>query len=98
MGESNVASSGWRDEWCGGGYSAGARPPAAGELDAVKRGGIRTWGVIEATGRRVGPQDCVATIYRHPGIDYETVTLPDQTGRPAHIVQNGKAIPELIAS
>ena len=40
----------------------------------------------------------MATIYRHPGIDYETVTLPDQTGRPAHIVQNGKAIPELIAS
>ena len=26
------------------------------------------------------------------------VTLPDGTGRPVHIVQNGKAIPELISS
>ncbi len=48
--------------------------------------------------RRVGPQDFLAIIYRHLGIDYETVTLPDQTGRPVHIVQNGMAIAGLVAS
>jgi uncharacterized protein (DUF1501 family) len=67
-------------------------------------GGIPTGRVIGATDRlgetvvdrRVGPQDFLATIYHHLGIDYENVTLPDQTGRPYHIVQGGKAIPELI--
>jgi uncharacterized protein (DUF1501 family) len=69
-------------------------------------GGIRTGAVIGATDRlgedvvdrRVGPQDFLATIYHHLGIDYENVTLPDQTGRPMHIVQNGKAIPELSSA
>jgi uncharacterized protein (DUF1501 family) len=68
-------------------------------------GGIRTGRVIGATDRlgedvvdrRVGPPDFLATIYRHLGIDYETVALPDQTGRPIHIVQGGRAIPELVA-
>lgn len=68
-------------------------------------GGLRTGQVIGATDRRgeyvvdrrVGPQDFLATIYHHLGIDYEKVTLPDGTGRPVHIVQNGKAIPELVA-
>lgn len=69
-------------------------------------GGIQTGRVIGATDRfgedvtdrRVGPQDFLATIYQHLGIDYASVSLPDQTGRPIHIVQNGKAIPELVAS
>jgi uncharacterized protein (DUF1501 family) len=69
-------------------------------------GGIRTGRVIGATDklgedvidRRVGPHDFLATIYRHLGIDYENTMLPDQTGRPIHIVQNGKAIPELTAT
>ena len=69
-------------------------------------GGIQTGRVLGATDRfgeyvvdrRVGPQDFLATIYQHLGIDYENVALPDQTGRPIHIVQNGKAIPELVAS
>jgi uncharacterized protein (DUF1501 family) len=68
-------------------------------------GGIRTGQVIGATDRRgeyvadrqVGPHDFLATIYHHLGIDYETVTLPDGTGRPVHIVQNGQAISELIS-
>lgn len=68
-------------------------------------GGIRTGAVIGATDRlgedpvdrRVGPQDFLATIYQHLGIDYDHVALPDQTGRPIHIVLNGKAIPELVA-
>jgi uncharacterized protein (DUF1501 family) len=69
-------------------------------------GGIRTGRVIGATDklgedvadRRVGPQDFLATIYHHLGIDYENTMLPDQTGRPMHIVQNGRAIPELVGS
>lgn len=69
-------------------------------------GGIRTGQVIGATNRhgeepvdrRVGPQDFLATIYRHLGIDYERVTLPDLSGRPTPIVTDGKAIPELAAT
>jgi hypothetical protein len=69
-------------------------------------GGIETGSVIGGTDRlgedvvdrRVGPHDFLATIYHHLGIDYEKVTLPDQTGRPIHIVRNGQAIPELVAS
>ena len=67
-------------------------------------GGIRTGQVIGATDkrgegpieRRVGPGDFLATIYRHLGIDYERVMLPDHSGRPTPIVTNGHAIPELI--
>ena len=66
-------------------------------------GGIRTGQVIGATDRRgeevverrVGPQDFLATIYRHLGIDYEQVTIPDLAGRPTPIVTDGHAIAEL---
>jgi hypothetical protein len=66
-------------------------------------GGIQTGQVIGATdrrgesvvSRRVGPQDFLATIYRHLGIDYERVTIPDFFGRPTFLVNNGHAIPEL---
>ena len=50
------------------------------------------------TQRRVGPQDFLATIYRHLGIDYERVTISDFTGRPHFLVQNGRAISELLGS
>ncbi|MGE3314061.1 MAG: DUF1501 domain-containing protein [Planctomycetaceae bacterium] len=69
-------------------------------------GGIATGQVIGATDRkgeevvdrRVGPQDFLATIYRHLGIDYENVKIPDRAGRPTPIVTNGSAIPELCAA
>ncbi len=69
-------------------------------------GGIRTGQVIGATDgrgedvveRRVGPHDFLATIYRHLGIDYEHVAIPDFSGRPTPIVTNGHAIPELAAT
>lgn len=69
-------------------------------------GGIRTGQVIGGTDRRgedvvdrrVGPQDFLATIYRHLGIDYETVTIPDRAGRPTPIVTDGHAITELLAA
>jgi uncharacterized protein (DUF1501 family) len=67
-------------------------------------GGIVTGQVIGATDRRgedvverrVGPHDFLATVYRHLGIDYERVTIPDFTGRPHMIAQNGRPIPELL--
>jgi hypothetical protein len=69
-------------------------------------GGIATGQVIGATDRRgeyvvdrrVGPHDFLATIYHHLGIDYDRVTLPDGTGRPIHIVQNGQVIRELVST
>jgi uncharacterized protein (DUF1501 family) len=68
-------------------------------------GGIATGQVIGGTDRRgedvvqrrVGPHDFLATIYRHLGIDYERVTIPDFSGRPNMLVQNGRAIDELAA-
>ncbi|MBW3542371.1 MAG: DUF1501 domain-containing protein, partial [Planctomycetes bacterium] len=66
-------------------------------------GNIRTGQVIGATDprgedptdRRVGPQDFLATIYEHLGIDSARVTIPDLTGRPVPIVRDGLPIPEL---
>ncbi len=72
--------------WAGGGLAAGR---VIGATD--RRGEF-------VADRRVGPHDFLATIYHHLGIDYDRVTLPDGTGRPVHIVQNGKAIPELTAA
>ncbi len=39
-----------------------------------------------------------ATIYRHLGIDYDRVTIPDHAGRPTPIVTDGRAISELLAA
>jgi hypothetical protein len=69
-------------------------------------GGITTGQVIGATDRRgeqviqrrVGPQDFLATIYQHLGIDYQHTTIPDPTGRPIPIVEGGEAIAELATS
>ena len=69
-------------------------------------GGIATGQVIGATDRRgeevverrVGPQDFLATIYQHLGIDYHRVTIPDRAGRPTPIVTSGQAIAELVGS
>jgi uncharacterized protein (DUF1501 family) len=69
-------------------------------------GGLATGKVIGATDRRgefvvdgqVGPQDFLATIYRHLGIDYRNVTIPDRLGRPMPIVRGGEAIAGLIGT
>jgi len=72
--------------WAGGGIASGQ------VIGATDRRGEE---VVE---RRVGPHDFLATIYHHLGIDYEKVTLPDLTGRPIAIVQNGRPIPELLSA
>lgn len=68
-------------------------------------GGIPTGTVIGATDRRgehavdrrVGVGDFLATVYQHLGIDADRISIPDFTGRPIPILQDGKPIPELIA-
>lgn len=72
--------------WAGGGISGGQ---VIGSTD--RRG-------EQVRERRVGPHDFLATVYRHLGIDYERITLPDFSGRPVHIVSNGKPIPELLGA
>ncbi len=67
-------------------------------------GGIQTGGVIGSTDKRgedvterpCGPDDFLATIYHHLGIDASKVTINDFNGRPTAIVNNGKPIAELM--
>lgn len=66
-------------------------------------GGIQTGQVIGATDargedpieRRVGPGDFLATLYRHLGIDYEHIAIPNFAGRPIPLLSEGQAISEL---
>lgn len=68
-------------------------------------GGIQTGAVIGATDKRgedvierpCSASDFLATIYHHLGIDYQKVTIDDLNGRPTHIVENGRAIAELLS-
>jgi Protein of unknown function (DUF1501) len=46
--------------------------------------------------RPVSYQDVFATLYHNLGIDPETTTLGDPNGRPQHLMDQGKAIRELI--
>jgi len=79
--------------------------PAANSMIWIG-GGIQTGQVIGATDRRgeevverrVGPQDFLATIYRHLGIEGDKVAIPDFSGRPIPIVSGGKPIRELGAT
>jgi len=69
--------------WFGGGIEPGQ---VVGATDA------RAEQVVE---RRHSAHDFLATIYRHLGIDAERVTIPDLSGRPVRLVENGRPIPEL---
>jgi Protein of unknown function (DUF1501) len=46
--------------------------------------------------RPLGPQDITATVFHHLGIDAPKVAIPDQTGRPIYLVEQGEAIRELV--
>ncbi len=69
----------------------------------ISGGGLRMGQVIGATTskaeypveRPLAPQDLLATIYRHLGIDYRA-TINDFTGRPVHVLSEGEPIRELI--
>lgn len=76
--------------------------PAA-QSALVSGGGLRMGQVIGATNRRgeypaerpLTPQDLLATIYRHLGIDHR-VEFRDLAGRPIPILPRGEPIRELI--
>ena len=69
----------------------------------ISGGGLRMGQVIGATTskaeypveRPLAPQDLMATIYRHLGIDYRS-SIADFTGRPIQILSDGEPIRELI--
>jgi hypothetical protein len=46
--------------------------------------------------RPISPQDVVATVFAHLGIDSRTVTFTDKTGRPTYLIENGVPIRELL--
>ena len=76
--------------------------PAA-QSALISGGGLRHGQVIGATNRRgeypverpLRPQDLLATIYRHLGIDHAT-EFHDRDGRPVPILANAEPIRELV--
>jgi hypothetical protein len=70
---------------------------------ALAGGGFRHGQVIGATEadggqikeRRVTPADLAATVYHHMGVPLDATYL-DTSGRPRHIVENGRPIQELL--
>ncbi len=46
--------------------------------------------------RPVGPQDVAATIYHHLGIDSQSITFEDRSGRPTYLIDAGEPIRELV--
>jgi len=66
-------------------------------------GGLRMGQVIGATNSKAEypaeqphtPQDLLATIYRHLGIDPSS-TLTDHSGRPVYILDSGRPIADLM--
>lgn len=53
----------------------------------------RQW--VNANGISLNECRCVATIYRHLGIDATRVQIMNFSGRPVPILQDGTPIPEL---
>ncbi len=71
---------------------------------AILAGGSLKTGQVVGSTNRLGEYakdrpvtfgDVFATLYKAMGIDPETTTVPDPTGRPTHLVE-GKAIKELV--
>lgn len=66
-------------------------------------GGMRTGQVVGSTTskgerpkeRQLDPNDLLATIYRHLGIDYQAM-VPDTSGRPVPLIPHGTPISELL--
>jgi hypothetical protein len=86
-----ISDRGGRDHW----------PPAGCVLFAG--GGLKMGQTIGATDRRgeqpttrpIGPQNVLATLYRHLGIN-PAATIPDHRGRPMYVLDDQQPIAELI--
>lgn len=69
----------------------------------ISGGGLRMGQVVGETNARaeypirdrVTPQDLLATVYRHLGID-ASISLHDSSGRPIPILSSGQPIPQLL--
>jgi arylsulfatase A-like enzyme len=67
--------------------------------------GIRTGQVIGATDRLgafpttrpIDPKDILATLYHLLGVDVAATTVPDQLGRPTHLLPHGEIVAELLS-
>jgi uncharacterized protein (DUF1501 family) len=87
-----INANGGRDHW-----------PTTGPA-LLAGGGMKTGQVIGATDRHAGAvvsrpvhyQDVFATLYHNLGIDPAVTTLTDPTGRPQHLLDQGKPIRELV--
>jgi len=72
-------------------------------MSLISGGGFQMGQVIGRTdklgerpvGNTYTPQNRLATLYRALGIDPAT-TLPDHTGRPRHLLDDGESIKELL--
>jgi uncharacterized protein (DUF1501 family) len=87
-----VNKDGGRDHW-----------PAVGPA-LLAGGGMKVGQVLGATDRHAAAvvsrpvhyQDVFATLYHNLGIDPEATTINDPTGRPQHLLDQGKPIRELV--
>ena len=87
-----ISSNGGREHW----------PQVS--MGIMAGGGLKTGQVIgstdryaaEAASRPVHYQDVFAMLYRHLGIDAQSTTLTDTTGRPHNLLEVGRLIEELI--
>ena len=48
------------------------------------------------TERPLDPEDVIATVYHHLGIDGREIAIPDRAGRPRYLVEKGEPIRELL--
>jgi hypothetical protein len=46
--------------------------------------------------RPLDPEDVIATVYHHLGIDGREIAIPDRAGRPRYLVEKGEPIRELL--
>jgi hypothetical protein len=86
-----------------GGFATGRNHYPDAGFALLAGGGLQTGQVVGATSARgerpkgtpYGPQNVLATVYQHFGIDPE-MTLPDHTGRPMYLLDERAVIKELM--
>jgi uncharacterized protein (DUF1501 family) len=83
---------GGRDHW----YQAGFAIVAGGGLPMGRVIGATDALAEQITSRAYTPQNMLATIYRHLGIDPATQLLTDTLGRPNHLLDDPRPIEELM--